>query len=227
MEYSSHWMEQKVLRETYSIESWFWEKSRIQEKQGKEERKSDSSSITVVTTSRVFTYNRMQFQRWYDMGLIWFFPKNQWNEGVILLNKSFSWNFLLKQSYMPWWINYTCPVKCFQHEYKWNKGGYMVINYIQLCLLCSYITFIICLNYNFHLFTAIIKCCRRSFRKSVSPENNFLGRNYLRYFWELWREESGAFDDFLIKSTGKSICLHNLIVKVFMTNMTIRNQSID
>ena len=32
-----HRMEQKVPREIYSIESWFWEKSRTQEKQGKEE----------------------------------------------------------------------------------------------------------------------------------------------------------------------------------------------
>ena len=118
-------------------------------------------------------------------------------------------------------------LSAFNMNIKWSKGGYMVINYIQLCLLCSYITFIICLNYNFCLLTATLKCCKRSFRKSVSPENNFLGRNYLRYFWELWREDSGAFDNFLLTSTGKSICLYNLIVKVLMTNMTIRNQSID
>lgn len=36
-----------------------------------------------------------------------------------------------------------------------------------------------------------------------------------------------AFDDFLIKSTGKSIYLYNLIVKVLMVSMTIRNQIID
>lgn len=34
-------------------------------------------------------------------------------------------------------------------------------------------------------------------------------------------------DDLLIKSTGKSTWLHNLIIRILMANMTIKNQIID
>ena len=109
---------------------------------------------------------------------------------------------------------------------KSSKGGSVVINYIQPCL-CSYITFISFLIIILSLFTtAITKCWRKSFRKSGDSENNFLGK-LLQAFFRIWRKNSWAFDDFLIKSPGKSICLYYLIMKVLMANMTIRNQVID
>lgn len=103
----------------------------------------------------------------------------------------------------------------------------MVINYIQLCLLCYYITFISFLIIILALFiTAIITCCRKAsgnheFQKIIFWED------YCRDFSGFWREDSGAFADFLIKSTGKSICSYNLIIEILVANVTFKNQIID
>lgn len=57
----------------------FWGKSRTQEKQGKEEKNSDSSSIIVAKTGREFTITGCSSIN--DISCLRVSPKDQWNKG--------------------------------------------------------------------------------------------------------------------------------------------------